>query len=120
MTFFKEDTAVEWKKETNCKYPVVCDEKRLLYKHFGFLSSIQQTWCIRTQIWYAEQICQGRAVIPVREGDDPHQLGGNIIVGGEGKIEMIYYCSSPADRPSLDDMLNVIEDMKSHTPRTSH
>ena len=69
---------------------------------------MKNTWSIQSQVWYAEQICLKRKLSSFIDGDDPHQLGGNIIVNKEGKLSMIYRSQTPLDRPSVKDMLNMV------------
>jgi len=108
VTFGNVDLASKWKNETNCIYPVVSDVTRSLYSYYNLTSSVRHTWDIRAQTWYGEQLCQGRKLHPMADNDDPHQLGGNVIIDNEHKVQMIYRSKFPLDRPTVNEMLNVV------------
>ena len=109
---FYKDTIIKWKAETNCDYPIVSDTKRSLYQAFHLGSSLKYTWDIKTQMWYATQICLDRTLYPMLENDDPHQLGGDVVVvgcgGDEAKLTMIHRSTTPIDRPTIPDILKHI------------
>lgn len=87
----------------------MCDTKRNLYEVFQLASSVKNSWGIKLQIWYAEQLCLGRKLHPMAEGDDPQQLGGDVIINCEGIITMIHRSKFPTDRPSVQKILSVVK-----------
>ncbi len=46
----------------------------------------------------------GRHKLKPLQGD-VHQLGGDILVGSDGKIKLAYYSKEPADRPTVKSLL---------------
>lgn len=109
VTFGDTDLAKRWITTTNCKYPIVSDADRTLYKTFHLRSSVKHTWDIRAQVWYAEQLCFGRKLHPMAHGDDPHQLGGDVVVDKDGVLTLIHRSKYPLDRPSVD---TIVENVK--------
>ena len=63
---------------------------------------------MRTQTWYAEAKVSGRALTKAREGDDVHQMGGDVVVDADGRVRMLYASHTPDDRPSVNDLLKVV------------
>ena len=105
-----KETIKKWKNETGCQYPIVSDVERSLYQTFHLPSSLKHTWDIKSQTWYANQICLNRTLYSMLEYDDPHQLGGDVIVhGNEARLVMVHRSISPTDRPSIEEIINVIQ-----------
>ena len=69
-------------------------------------SSVRHTWDIPSQIWYAEQLLAGRQLHPMADNDDPHQLGGDVVVTSDRKLSMIYRSKFPLDRPSVNELIS--------------
>ncbi len=44
--------------------------------------------------------------------DDPLQMAGNVIFDSKGNIVFVYASQFPADRPSIGDMLQILENLK--------
>lgn len=111
VSFNDVETINKWKSETNCIFPIISDQERLMYQKLHLGASVKHTWDIKSQIWYATQLCNDRKLYPMLEGDDPHQLGGDLIVdGSSAKILMIHRSTSPTDRPSIESILDVIKE----------
>ena len=49
----------------------------------------------------------GRKLQP--KGGDTSQLGGDFIIDSQGKIQLAYRSHDPADRPPVEDLLEIIE-----------
>jgi alkyl hydroperoxide reductase subunit AhpC len=45
-------------------------------------------------------------------GDDTSQLGGNFIVDKEGVLRLIYPSHDPTDRPAVDSLLKILDDLE--------
>jgi hypothetical protein len=39
-------------------------------------------------------------------------MAGNVIFGSKGNIEFVYASQYPADRPGVEDMLQIIQNLK--------
>jgi len=109
ISFNDVETIKKWKSETGCIYPIVSDVERSIYQTLHLPSSLKHTWDIKSQTWYATQICLNRTLYSMLENDDPHQLGGDVIVRGkEAELLMIHRSQSPTDRPSIQQIVNAI------------
>ena len=83
---------------------ILCDPTRVAYGVFGFgrgswwLAIIQPRYWIRL----ARALRHGRRLTRVRE--DPHQLGGDVVLDAAGRLRWIYRSRWPADRPSVGEV----------------
>ena len=113
-TYFFKETMKKWQAETECIYPIVSDQNRSMYQKLHLGASVKHTWDIKSQIWYATQLCHDRKLYPMLEGDDPHQLGGDCIIDGtSAKLLMLHRSSFPTDRPSIQSILDVLKEKRS-------
>jgi hypothetical protein len=80
---------------------VLSDPQRLAYRALGFgRGSIARVW-LDPRVWrrYAELLRRGRRLEAVEE--DSLQLGGDVLVGADGRIRWIYRSRGPEDRPAI-------------------
>lgn len=113
VSFNDVETINKWKKETECQYPIVSDTERSLYQAFHLPSSLKHTWDIKSQSWYATQLRLNRVLFPMLENDDPHQLGGDVIVhGNDARLVLVHRSTTPTDRPRIRDIADLVKDAK--------
>ena len=72
-------------------------------------STVKHTWCVTSQTWYGEQLRAGRKLHPMVEGDDPHQLGGDVVVDSRGRLKLVYCSKTPTDRPTVGQLIGVAQ-----------
>lgn len=80
---------------------VLSDPDRLTYHAFGLgRGSVVRVW-LHPRVWarYMQLMRQGRRPEPARE--DTLQLGGDALIGADGRIAWIYRSQGPEDRPTL-------------------
>jgi peroxiredoxin len=96
-----------WMQETCVTFDVLLDQDRSVYQSYQLESSRWRVWTPRT-IWaYIKLLMAGRKLQP--KGGDTSQLGGDFIIDNAGKIRLAYRSHDPADRPSVDDLLKILE-----------
>lgn len=44
--------------------------------------------------------------------DDPLQMAGNVIFDSKGNVAYVYTSQHPADRPNVEDMLQVLRNLE--------
>ena len=96
-----------WVKETKSPFPVWLDDERQSYQAYGLERSFWQAWGLKNLGFYAKAILRGEKLHENR--GDTHQLGGNFIVDGEGILRMVYPSRDPTDRPTIEAMLTILE-----------
>lgn len=81
------------------------DPERHAYAAFGFdRASVARVW-LDPRVWlsYAKLVARGRRPAPPEE--DTLQLGGDVLVGPDGRIRWIHRSTGPADRPTIAQVL---------------
>jgi len=80
---------------------VLSDPDRRAYRAFGLgRGTVLRVW-LDPRVWarYAQLILRGHRPEPAHE--DTLQLGGDALIGADGRIAWIYRSRGPEDRPSL-------------------
>ena len=85
------------------------DERRTVYRTYGLSrASWLRTLTPRSLAPYIRLMFSGRAVRRASE-QDVRQRGGDFVIGRDGLIRLAYASDDPADRPSVDAILAVLE-----------
>ena len=123
VSFGETNGASRWYNENqiNKTLDMITDHQRIIYKSFGFKKSFFCVWCTECLIYYAEQLNFKRQLPKAYQDveDDPHQMGGNLILKIETtdqeellfKIAYVYRSKNPPDRPSANDMIKFIQNL---------
>lgn len=83
------------------------------YRAFGLDYSLPRSWSPKIWFVYAHLLAQGRKWRGIQ--GDSGQLGGDFIVDRSGIIRMAFRSHDPADRPSVDDILEKLKEIN-HNP----
>ena len=108
VTFDADVMAKLYAQQTELQWPLLVDHARSLYKAYGFLHG--SWWDITgpIAIWkYVKLIFKGNRLN--KPGEDWLQMGGNVIVGPQGIILMHYLSKTPHDRPTIEQIFEVIK-----------
>jgi len=98
-------------KHLDITFPVVTDVDRELYQALGLeRGTRRQVWSLGTLQKYWHLLRAGKKL--QRTHEDIRQLGADVIVGADGRIIKIFRPATPADRPSVDDLLAHLGDSK--------
>ena len=81
--------------------PLYADPERAAYRAFGFgRGSVGRVWLDPRVIGrYAQLRMRGKR--PDRPAQDTLQLGGDVVVGADGRVAWVYRSAGPEDRPSV-------------------
>ena len=83
---------------------VVSDVDRSLYRALGLeRGTHRQVWSLGTLTMYWRLLRSGRRL--QRTHEDIRQLGGDVVIGTDGRISTIFRPSTPDARPSVDELL---------------
>lgn len=96
-----------WLQETASPFPFLHDPERAAYQAYGLESSLLRSWSLSTLWYYLKAVGQGRQTFGQR--GDTHQLGGDFIIDQHGLIQLAHPSREPTDRPSLADILAVLQ-----------
>lgn len=88
-------------------FPVLRDPERAAYRAFGFgRPGALRIWAPRTLAFYARKLLRGQ--LPRHFESDPFQLGGDVLLAPDGRPWWVYRSQQPADRPSVDQLLQAL------------
>jgi len=86
------------------------DTKRTLYHYFGMFSAgFWDIWGLQSWIAYLKLLLKGQKL--QRSDGDVNQRGGNVIVDPEGIIRLHHIGSGPSDRPDVDALIQLIDQL---------
>lgn len=96
---YVRDTALTW--------PLLVDEDRSLYRAYSMLSAgFWDVWGPRTWLAYARELLRGGHL--VASDADTSQRGGDVLVDPEGIVRLHHVGDSPADRPEVATLLELL------------
>ncbi|XP_041928533.1 uncharacterized protein LOC121693270 [Alosa sapidissima] len=110
VSFGCQEGALDWLKETGCPYDMLLDPQRNVYTAFGFGVSLLQVLRFNNMLQYSEFILSNLEFprpLPTIQ-DDMFQLGGDVLLDDCGRVLFSHSCTSPLDRPGVDDILSAI------------
>ena len=104
VTFQTLDFARRYAQQWQIPWPVVCDQNRELYRHYGMRRA--GWWTVMgPQSWwgYIRLLLAGRKLeLPT---DDIRQLGGDVLIDPDGIVRFHHVTANPIDRPDVAKML---------------
>jgi len=109
VTFETPERAQDYVAETGFPWPMLIDASRSLYRAFGMeRGSVWAVW--GPQNWGAYFRIMARGRMPRRPHDDVQQLGGDVLVDPRGIVRLHHVGRGPADRPSIDTLLDAVRE----------
>ncbi len=84
--------------------PLYADPERAAYRAFGFgRGSVGRVWLDpRVMGRYAQLWMRGKRPRPPTH--DTLQLGGDVVVGADGRVAWVYRSAGPEDRPTVESI----------------
>ena len=107
LSFGQESQARSWIQETKAPFPLLLDTERSVYRAYGLERSFFKSWHPRIVLHYLGLLLKGRKLHPIQ--GDPNQLGGDFIVDAYGNVRFAHFSENPADRPSLQLIMEEIK-----------
>jgi len=88
--------------------PLLADEGRTVYKVYGMrVGSLREIYSPQVIAKYARLI-RGGMKMRMKTNEDTRQLGGDIIVGPNGRVILAHCSKNQADRPSVETLIAMI------------
>jgi hypothetical protein len=107
VTFDSAVIARGYADRTGMLWPLLLDNERQLYRAYGMeQGGMWDVWGWSSWKTYAKLLWKGRRL--QRPTGDTRQLGGDVIVDPTGIVRLQWIGSGPADRPSVEFLLEVI------------
>lgn len=103
VTFSPIGRLAEYRAYLEVPFPVLTDTDRAVYAMFGFVRGrIRDVWSLATVGRYLQLLRQGRRMH--RPTEDTLQLGGDVVIGRDGRLRYIARPPGPTERPPVDDL----------------
>lgn len=88
-------------------FTVVTSEDRTAYRAYGLgRGSVLRVWGPSVIRQYAGLLRRGRHL--ERPTEDTLQLGGDFVVGRDGRLVYVYRSKGPDDRPAVQEMVEAV------------
>lgn len=88
--------------------PLLADEGRAVYRAYGMrVGSLREIYSPEVIAKYARLI-RGGMKMKLKTDEDTRQLGGDMIVGPDGRIILAHCSKNQADRPSVESLIATI------------
>lgn len=94
-----------WVQETGFS-PLLLDLDRQAYHAYGLKSSWLHAHGAKNLWYYAKAKVKGKKTYGDR--GDPNQMGGDFLVGPDGRLRMVHPSKDPTDRPNVEALLAVL------------
>ena len=95
-------------RENCADFTVLLDREREVYNAYELERSFWRSRNLKTRWYYFTAKLRGEKSGD-SHGDDLDQLGGDFIIGKDGKFKLVYPSHDPTDRPPVEDLLRVLE-----------
>ena len=110
VTFETGFLARSYVEDTSLAWPLLVDDTRETYTNYGMLSaSYWDVWGPKTWWAYLKEIGKGKKFI--KSEGDIFQRGGDVLIGPGGTVHLHHIGAGPADRPTVEALLNKIDSM---------
>ncbi|NJL94695.1 MAG: redoxin domain-containing protein [Anaerolineae bacterium] len=106
ISFGALKNAQGWQQALNIPYPLLLDPDRQVYDAYGLGKSMLNSWNLRTLSYYGAKLLRGAALHGIQ--GDPHQLGGDFLVGADGRLLLARPSRDPLDRPEVSALLRAL------------
>lgn len=100
----------QWMEENCVSFTVLLDRDRRVYHDYGLERSFWRSRNLKTRWVYLQAWLAGHKSHK-SHGDDTSQLGGDFIVDKNGLLRLVYPSHDPTDRPPLEDLLKVLDQL---------
>jgi hypothetical protein len=107
ISFAPLDRLRAFAEELDLPFPCLSDAEMSTYRAYSLgQAELERVLSLRTMVALFKLMLQGRR-LPRTEGD-PLQLGGNFVVGREGRLRLAHRMAEPLDRPRIPDLLRLL------------
>lgn len=110
ITFSTPDLLAEYRSTHQLRIPILQDPERQTYRAYGLgRGSMSRVWGLRTMRRYASIVGRSGLGRLHRPTEDPLQLGGDFLVGPDGRLAWGFWSEGPDHRPGVEEIVRQIE-----------
>lgn len=107
VTFTRQRNLRGYRGRHGLPYAVLADEERAVYRAYGLRRGPWwRVWGPATWLAYLRLALRGERVH--RPTEDTLQLGGDFVVGRDGRVVYAHPSRSPTDRPDVDELVAAV------------
>ncbi len=110
VSFGKPEQVGYFHRALGLRFPAAADPELRAYRAYGLeRASAWKVWSPKVMWRYATLLWRGRKLQKADPEQDTHQLGGDFVIGADGRLLLEYRSSDPADRPSVATLLAALD-----------
>ena len=107
VTFAEREELLDYHARLNAPFPLLADPERTTYRQFGLdRGSVREVWSPGTLQMYVGLLARGRRLRRPRH--DTQQLGGDFVIGPDGRLLAAFRPRSPNDRPAVAELFEFL------------
>ncbi|MHB8394864.1 MAG: AhpC/TSA family protein [Candidatus Dormibacteria bacterium] len=108
LTFSAPEFVASYQRDLLAPLTVLIDQTRTVYRAYALdRGSVWRVWGPKVWWEYLRLIAHGRRFSRPRE--DTLQLGGDFLVGRDGRLVYTFRSHDPADRPTVADLIEAVK-----------
>ena len=108
ITFENEFYARSYVEDNFLSWPLLIDKNRETYRHYGMQSAtFWDVWGPKTWWVYLKEILKGQKL--KKSAGNIYHRGGDVLIDPAGIVRLHHIGTGPADRPTVDMILNRID-----------
>lgn len=114
VTFTDDPTRLAaYRDHLDLDFPVLADPDRWLYAAVGAgRGGLRRVWSLGTIAMYPRLIVRGRRLH--RPSEDTRQLGADLLIDADGRLQRLWLPAGPDRRPSVDELIAAVRSDTSH------
>ncbi len=119
VTFDADVLARGYVEQTQLPWPLLIDSQRSVYRSYGLGRA--SAWAVYgpSSIWQYLKLIFGKGRRVPKPGSDYRQLGGDVLIDPLGMIRFYHASTTPHDRPTVNEILTIVQDEKNQTREPS-
>ena len=96
-----------YQRERLAPIPALIDEDRGTYHAYGLgRGSVWKVWGPKMWWSYVQRLHRGQSLQRLTE--DTLQLGGDFVIGRDGRVAFAFRSDDPEERPTVDELLGAV------------
>ena len=104
ITFTNADRLAAYRTHLDIDFDVLTDADRNVYRAYGLgRGRLRDIYRWQTLLQYARLLRGGKKLR--RPTEDTRQLGGDFVIGADGRLRFAFHPVAPDDRPRASDMI---------------
>ncbi len=105
IAFSAPEYVAEYQRDRLAPLTLLVDEERTAYRAYGLgRGAVWKVWGPKMWRAYARLLRKGRRF--QRPAEDTLQLGGDFVLGRDGRVMYAFASSDPDDRPAVEDLID--------------